>query len=192
MSKNVISADDPQALEKLKARLEKLEATQKEMRAVNAYYRKNKTLDGCPGLPAEEIDRLKVKMAQPWHREDKPYLSYELSGGNAEIRRNKDRIAQLTRQAEQGYFGWTFDGGEVQIDQEMNRLQIVFDAKPDKELTSELKQGGFHWAPSIGVWQRQLNDNAVWATDYIKAIWPDTGEKPSDFQRRSRAEAASV
>ena len=43
MNKNVISADDPQALEKLQARLEKLEANQKEMRAVNTYYRKHKT-----------------------------------------------------------------------------------------------------------------------------------------------------
>lgn len=73
MNKNVISADDPQALEKLRARLEKLEEAQKEMRAVNAYYRKNGTLDGCPGLPPAEIDRLKAKMARSWHREDKPY-----------------------------------------------------------------------------------------------------------------------
>lgn len=98
MNKNVISADDPQALEKLRARLEKLEADQKEMRAANAYYRKNKTLDDCPGLPPAEIERLKDKMAR--HRTDKPYSSYELSGNNAEIRRNKGRIAQLERQAE--------------------------------------------------------------------------------------------
>lgn len=186
MNKNVISADDPQALEKLRARLKKLEADQEKMRAVNAYYRKNKTLDGCPGLPSAEIDRLKAKMARSWHREDKPYLSYELSGGSAEIRRNKERIAQLARQAEQGYYGWTFDGGEVQADREANRLQITFDARPGKDLASALKHNGFHWAPSIGVWQRQLNDNAILAADCIKDIWPDTGEKPSDFQRRSR------
>ena len=97
----------------------------------------------------------------------------------------------LTRQTEQGYFGWTFSGGEVQIDKDANRLQIMFDARPDKELTLALKHNGFHWAPSIGVWQRQLNDNAVWAADGIKDIWPDTGEKPSDFQRRAREEAAA-
>ena len=64
MNKNVISADDPQALEKLQARLEKLEAKQKEMRAVNAYYRKHKTLDGCPQLVSDEIEKLKVSMAR--------------------------------------------------------------------------------------------------------------------------------
>lgn len=190
MNKNVISADDPQALEKLRARLEKLEGAQKEMRAANAYYRKARTLDGCPGLPPAEIDRLKAKMAR--YQRDKPYSSYELSSNNAEIRRNKSRIAQLERQAEQGYFGWTFDGGKVQIDQEANRLQIVFDAKPDKELASALKHNGFHWAPSIGVWQRQLNDNAICAVNCVKAVWPDTGESPIDFQRRSREKTASA
>ena len=85
MNKNVISADDPQALEKLQARLEKLEANQKEMRAVNTYYRKHKTLDGCPGLPPTEVERLKAKMAH--YRTEKPYASYELSGNNAEIGR---------------------------------------------------------------------------------------------------------
>ena len=86
MNKNVISADDPQALEKLQARLEKLEAKQKEMRAVNAYYRKHKTLDGCPGLPPTGIERLKAKMAH--YRTEKPYASYELSGNNAEKENN--------------------------------------------------------------------------------------------------------
>ena len=39
-----ISADDPQAVAKLEAKLAKLEAAQETMKAVNAYYRKHKTL----------------------------------------------------------------------------------------------------------------------------------------------------
>ena len=128
-------------------------------------------------------------MSQPWHREDKPYLSYELSGNNAEIRRNKNRIAQLTRQAEQGYFGWAFDGGTVEADGEAVRLKITFDQKPGGDLTSALRHGGFHWSPRLGVWQRLLNDNAVYALDGIMDVWPDTGERPSEYQRRVRAES---
>ena len=45
-----ISADDPQAIQKLEAKLEKLQSAQDTMKAVNAYYRKHKTLDGCPNL----------------------------------------------------------------------------------------------------------------------------------------------
>ena len=48
--KGGISADDPEAVQKLKAKLEALERDQESMKAVNAYYRKHKTLEGCPGL----------------------------------------------------------------------------------------------------------------------------------------------
>ncbi len=55
-----ISADDPQAIQKLEAKLEKLQAAQETMKAVNAYYRKHKTLDGCPALSAERIEAMKT------------------------------------------------------------------------------------------------------------------------------------
>ena len=53
-----ISADDDRAVEKLEAKLAGLEAMQEEMKTVNAYYRKHKTLEGCPGLSVEEIGKL--------------------------------------------------------------------------------------------------------------------------------------
>ena len=67
-----ISADDPDAVEKLQAKLAKLVQYQETMKAVNAYYRKNKTLDGCPLLPSEEVEKLKAAMAQSWRANPKP------------------------------------------------------------------------------------------------------------------------
>ena len=58
-----ISADDPQAVQKLEKKLESLEKSQETMKSVNAYYRKHKTLDGCPHLPPEELEKLKADMA---------------------------------------------------------------------------------------------------------------------------------
>ena len=43
-----ISADDPEAVQKLKSKLAGLEQEQERMKAVNAYYRKHKTLDAPP------------------------------------------------------------------------------------------------------------------------------------------------
>ena len=37
------------------------------MKAVNAYYRKHGTLDGCPHLSPENIENLKADMASGWH-----------------------------------------------------------------------------------------------------------------------------
>ena len=61
---------------------------------------------------------------------------------------------------------------------EENRLQILFEDKPDAELRSELKRQGFRWAPSQGVWQRQLTDNAIYAAKQIPALAPEEGQIP--------------
>ena len=181
-----ISADDPDAIPKLEAKLKALEAFQTTMKAVNAYHRKHKTLDGCPDLTPEQIEELKAEMAKDWHIQPKPYVSWELSNNNAEIRRIKQRIDTLVRQRETGYVGWEFDGGEVEVNKEMNRLQILFDDKPDEEIRAALKSNGFRWSPKAKAWQRQLNDNSIRAADYVKAIWPVSGEKPSELQRKYR------
>ena len=188
-----ISADDPQAVQKLEKKLESLEKSQETMKAVNAYYRKHKTLDGCPHLPPEELEKLKADMASSWHLEDKPFATWALSNNSAEIRRVKDRIKSLSQQKEIGFVGWEFDGGKVEANTQDNRLQIFFEEKPDAEVREELKGNGFRWSPKAGAWQRQLTSNAYYAADYVKAIAPLTGEKPTELQRahiRAQKEAA--
>ena len=66
---------------------------------------------------------------------------------------------------------------------EANRLQIFFEDKPDEATREALKSNGFRWSPKAGAWQRQLTSNAYYAADYVKAIAPLTGEKPTEIQR---------
>ena len=186
-----ISADDPNTVSKLESKLAKLEALQETMKAVNAYYRKHKTLDGCPHLSPEQIEKLKASMSGSYRANPKPFESYQLSNNNAEIHRLKNRITALTRRKELGYVGWEFDGGRVEANTADNRLQIFFDEKPDKDIREELKGNGFRYAPSAEAWQRQLNDNAIYAADRIKCIQPLTGERPTELQKRARQEAAA-
>ncbi|HBG4987935.1 Antirestriction protein [Clostridioides difficile] len=178
-----ISADDPQAVQKLEKKLESLEKSQETMKDVNAYYRKYKTLDGCPHLPPEQLEKLKADMASSWHLGDKPFATWALSNNSAEIRRVKDRIKSLSQQKEIGFVGWEFDGGKVEANTEANRLQIFFEDKPDEATREALKSNGFRWSPKAGAWQRQLTSNAYYAADYVKAIAPLTGEKPTELQR---------
>lgn len=185
-----ISADDADAIEKLEKKLARHQEVHDRMKAINTYYRKHRTLDGCPDLTPEEVEELKSDMAKEWHTQDRPFASWQLSNNSAEIRRIKARIEQLTRQRENGYTGWEFVGGRVETNQEANRLQILFDSKPDNGIRVTLRSCGFRWSPRVGAWQRQLNDNAIRAADYIKAIWPTSGEKPSELQRRARNEGA--
>ena len=178
-----ISADDPQAVQKLEKKLAGLEKAQETMKAVNAYYRKHKTLDGCPHLSAESIEKMKADMASQWHIEDKPYPTWALSNNSGEIRRVKERIKSLSQQREIGYVSWEFEGGKVEANTEANRLQILFEEKPDAATREELKSNGFRWSPKAEAWQRQLTDNAYRSADYIKAILPLSGEKPSELLR---------
>lgn len=182
-----ISTDDPQAVAKLEAKLENLVKSQEIMKAVNAYYRKNGTLDGCTLMPPDQIRKLQSDMAQPWHLDkSKPFQSFALSNNNADIRRTRERIATLKRHEQQNYAGWEFDGGRVEANKESNRLQIFFDNKPDEATRAEMKANGFRWAPSASAWQRQLSANAYRAADHISYIQPNTGEKPTALLRQAQ------
>ena len=180
-----IRQDDPQAIPKLQKKLDELVKAQETMKAVNAYYRKHGTLDGCPHLSPDNIENLKADMASSWHYEKKPFQSWELSNNNAEIHRVRQRIESLTRAKETVYVGWEFDGGHVEANREQSRLQVFFEDKPDADARQQLKEHGFRWAPSVGAWQRLLNGNAYYAADRISSIQPLTGEKPTELQRSS-------
>lgn len=185
-----ISADDPEAVQKLKSKLAGLERDQEKMKAVNAYYRKYKTLEGCPELSAEEVEKLKAGMARSWRAAPKPYESYALTNNNAVIRQTKKRIEELSAKAETEYEGWVFEGGEVQMNRESNRLQVFFHEKPDRDTCSTMRHNGFKWAPSVGAWQRQLTDNAIYAAKHLDCLRPLPVEQPVPEQAGSVQEPA--
>ena len=180
--KGGISADDPEAVQKLKLKLAGLERDQEKMKAVNAYYRKNKTLDGCPQLSADEIENLKASMARSYRPSPKPYESFALTNNNAVIRQTKARIEELSRKAETEYEGWAFAGGEVKMNRAANRLQVFFAEKPDRDTCSAMRHSGFKWAPSVGAWQRQLTDNAIYAAKHLDCLRPLAVEPPTQAE----------
>ncbi len=169
-----ISGDDPQAVEKLEAKLAALEKRQERMKAANAAIRMKDTEAGDQKLREMGYSEAAIKeLRSPDFAGRIGYPAFELSNNNANIHRIKERIADLKkRQSEDGPEGWSFDGGEVVVNKELNRLQIIFDDKPDADLRSKLKGEGFRWAPSQGAWQRQLTDNALRAIRRIEAVSP--------------------
>ena len=180
-----ISSDDPEALAKLKEKLEDLQISQTRMKQINAYYKKTGTCRGFHGLSDELADKLEADIQyHPWDK--RPFAAYALSNNNQNINAVKKRIAQLTEAKELGYQGWEFDGGKVVANEDMNRLQIFFDAIPDEEVRRELKGWGFKWARSVGAWQRQLTNNAIYAASRIPAIQPSDGSDPNKIQPKRK------
>lgn len=156
------------------------------MKEVNAYYRKYGTCKGASGMSdtlAETIDRRIKTTTHPW--ETVPFPSYDLSGNSAEIKRLQKRIGEIIRNREVGFKGWKFEGGEAIINNDLNRLQLFFDEKPNSEKCAVLKRKGFHWSPREGAWQRQLNDNAIYAVNHVDFVKPLDGRKPTDLQPKA-------
>lgn len=169
---DAIKSSDERAIEKLELKIERLTEAQETMKAVNAYYRKNKTLDGCPDLTEEQTAKLKEAMSSGWHYEDKPFASYQLTNNGAEIRRLKERLAKLKEIKEAGTQEHSeeevgIEGLTVVENTEAMRIQLIFDDKPDEETRALLKSYGFRWSPRFTAWQRNLNDNGKWAAKKV-------------------------
>ena len=168
-----ISSDDPQAVEKLEAKLAALEKHQELMKAANVAIRMKDPTEGDAklaelGYTPEDI----AKLREPDFCGRIGYPAYLLQNNNANIRRIRGRIEELKKRTENTPEGWEFDGGRVVVNTTENRLQIIFDGKPDADIRTELKGEGFRWAPSQGAWQRQLTDNAMRAARRLKCIAP--------------------
>ena len=87
-----ISGDDPEALEKLEKKLVTLQAAQERDKALNTYYRKNKTVKGFEGISDEGAAKIDVGLAGLREALRHPVPAFQLSNRNAEISRLKKRI----------------------------------------------------------------------------------------------------
>jgi hypothetical protein len=183
---NAISSGDPQAIEKLTEKLQKCEGLQEVMKGVNAYWRKTGSCIGAPGITEAQAQKLDDKIAGARYSWDKqPFPGYDLTNNNSEIKRLKNRIAEITHNKEIGFAGWVFDGGRAEANTDMNRLQLFFDEKPNDSQRTNLKANGFKWAPSQSAWQRQLNDNAIYAAGRLDFVKPSDGRTVREHQPKA-------
>ena len=160
---------DPHAREMLTEHLNSQRQMLEDAKTANAYYRKHKTLEGCPGLSEKNrawLTRPGVFASgdgSPISLYGSPFPAYELSSIRGKIERTEQRLAELDRREQQTaepQTGTAFDGGQIVRNIDLNRLQILFDAIPDADTRAALKQNGFRWSPKNQAWQRQLTDNA--------------------------------
>lgn len=175
-----VKSDDPEVLDFLRAKLAGLEEAHALMVSANAYYRKNKTLEGFEGIPADTmawITRPGVYLpggrngdGSPLAFYGKPFPTYELTNSNANIKRVKQRIETLEAVKASKPIEEEHDGYTYRENAEAMRVQLRFDGKPDDETRALLKRNGFRWAPSLGVWQRQLNDNGKYAAHRVMEV----------------------
>lgn len=164
---------DPHAREMLTERLNSQRQMLEDAKTANAYYRKHKTLEGCPGFTPEQAAALTAPDSFDIRVHGSPFPAYELASIRGKIERTEQRLAELDRreqQAAEPQTGTAFDGGQIVRNIDLNRLQILFDAIPDADTRAALKQNGFRWSPKNQAWQRQLTDNAERAARQVLCL----------------------
>lgn len=169
---NAKPSREPQTAESLTEKLEQCKALQETMKEVNVYWRRTGTCVGAPGITEEQAKKLDSKIATTnYSWEKQPFSSYDLTNNNSTIKRLESKLKEVSR----GFEGWEFEGGVAEVNDHINRLQLCFDERPDKEKCAVLKRNGFHWSPTEGAWQRQLTDNAIYAAGRIDFLNPTDG-----------------
>lgn len=169
-----VKSDDPEVIEYLQDKLDGLEAAHQRMKEANAYYRKNKTLDGCPGISEKTREFLTrpgvfaCGDGSPLALYRCPFPTYALTSSLATIKRTRERLEALQAAKADPAEDEQHDGYTYREDSDLMRVQFIFDGKPDEETRSILKSNGFRWAPSQGAWQRQLTPAGRAAAERVK------------------------
>lgn len=165
-SNKAISSDDPEAIIKLKTKIEKAEKLQEIMKSANRIIRKK-------GLTQEEkVEKiitlgLSSAIANQLFTPDFcgriGFADYQLQNNNANIRRMKQRLADLDSLQNAEETKQDYEGFQVIENVEENRIQIIFNGKDVyfklcKERDINLRSYGFKYSKFNNAWQRHLNN----------------------------------
>jgi len=169
LSNNAIFSDDPNAIDKLQEKIEKLSARQELYKQCNKIVKSKKSdlekVDALKAIGLKEATAIKFLEPDQWGRVG--IRSYTLTNNNAVINNAKKRLEFLEKLAKVVTSEIEINGVTIKINAEDNRVQIFFPGKPADEVRTELKRAGYHWAPSVGAWMRQISDYAVSQAKYV-------------------------
>lgn len=158
-------------LEQARINLAEREKQQKLMKEVNSIIRSKKNVESklaTYGLSAEKI----TDLLTPKFGNSTGYAGFELTNNNAQIKRLRQRVAELeakqqASQKESSNAPILFELGEIHLNYTADRLQILFNEKPEEEMRKTLKSNGFKWSPTSEAWQRKLTPNALATAKYL-------------------------
>lgn len=174
-----ISASEPLSAEKLTEELNKCVELQETMKAVNAYWRKTGTCVGAPGITEAQARKLDEKIATTRYSwEKQPFSTYDLTNNNSKIKRLESKAKEVSK----GFEGWEFEGGHAEANTELNRLQLFFDERTNKETHNALRHAGFVFSHTNSAYQRQLTANAIYAAGRLDCVKPTDGRTVREHQ----------
>lgn len=196
----IISGTD-NALDLLKKKLDKeLEMIRvtKEINKIIRKHNKVKDLDEKIKLILADLtdagvkDTLRASVVKMITEEKRNKLpAFILTNANARKRELESRIAAEIKRnelLEGGKKEFEFEGGTVLLNEAENRLQILYDEKPDDAARAELKKNGFRWSGKFKAWQRQLTRAAMATASQLLGIDvdPNAKDKPVPSKKEDK------
>lgn len=168
---SAISSDDPDALVKLRAKLDNAKSSHEIMLAANKAVRAHKNNpDGAlaaivkTGMPEANAREL----LKPDYMGRVGFPAYVLSNSKANIYAMEQRIKDIERTMQAVDVERVLSSGVTyREDVALNRVMLCFNYKPDADARAVLKARGFRWAPSNAAWQRQLNNAGRYAAQQV-------------------------
>lgn len=166
---DAIRSADPEALEKLRAKVAEMEAFHAKMIEANKIIRRHGAEAAREHLaPLGFKEKTLAAILRPDYANRVGFPAFALTNNSAEIRRLKARIEGLEKMKARGSVEKEAQGGVRLVENaEAARVQLIFPDKPEANVRAVLKANGFRWAPSEGAWQRHLNNAGRWAAERV-------------------------
>lgn len=156
-SNRAISSDDPDAVEKLRAKLQKIDGDRARMVEANKAVRGPDPRAALARLGFGEADIANALTPDFMGRLGFPAFALQNAAGEAG--RLRKRIEQLEKRASTPAPP-PIELEGARIEEAENRVRIFFDQKPDEAIRTKLKRSGFRWSPTVGAWQRHASPGA--------------------------------
>lgn len=134
---------------------------------VESARRNNAISSDDPNAISKLEEKLKALEKSREDVKEKEHTIYELQYINAKIGRIKDRIKELKELEKLDFEDIKFIGGKIIHNIDLNRIQILFDEKPNEDIRKTLKQYGFKWARTEEAWQRLFNKRGICVTKHL-------------------------
>jgi hypothetical protein len=166
-----IASDDPEALDKLRAKLKIAKDSHAVIVASNKAIRAHKS-DRAAALAAimknGMLEANARVLLEPDFAGRLGFPGHALSNSKAEIFRIERRIKEIEQAMQAEGVERVLAGGVTyREDVALNRVMLRFGHKPEKPVRDILKAHGFRWAPSNEAWQRQLNNAGRYAATCV-------------------------
>ena len=173
-----IASDDPEAVEKLKKKLEGLIKSHELMKAVNKIVRSSHMteedkIEYLVNTHGQTEERAK-KLLRPCEFFGKfGFDTYALQNSNANIRTTRKRLEHLEALHNEAPLQGNGEamGTAWELYEEEGRIKFSFDGIPAEEVRKKLKSNGFKWSRYSKAWVRKLTPNAVFVTKRLITLF---------------------